>query len=619
MSSVARRMYLAWGGLLALAAGCLSSDLPPPLPDAGWPTPVRLESSADRLAVRPGGTTSIQFRLVDQQGQVVPGQALHFRLVASGTDARGTGGAVLAFEEALTDDSGKITLQVIAGPERLAASPLLFTLHADALDASRDVVVSVTDRPQATAVVVPVLSAVTDQPISSVRVFFYDSTACHGLSLRNPPKPQRDSPVLVLGQTTPLSATFSSIAADGSHAVLVQAETSDGTVVAARCVDLLGAGLLGADPMRVPVRLQLLYPEPIGRYAVTSNIEFSNLHGLSDLRSTWQTLSTCGAADPARLWLDCTFAALASSPAVPANCTPPTTLTDPVAQALLSRRGTLGGSRCRATKDSLGRPSLEAMTDALFPSPKPRLLSDLAALPDEAIAFASALRIQSTLDISPATRGDGYTATHTLNSLQLSKGSIQRPAISMTDLAAPTVRADGIQVSCASGQFTLQTDHGFTLRLGTAVRQAFAQASLESRSGPGDVYDLPQRIADSATFVQDGDTLRGCAALDAVLCAQVSAPRGCVVEACQAGLRALSNTLGESFSVLEGDGLDFFFLTNGSSAPLIDQNGDGIADAIGSPLSLLSVTSGPGLWSVELRSRSGIDPAYGSWTAERVP
>lgn len=613
-------MYLAWGALVALAAGCLERDLPP-LPDAGWPNPVHLES-ADRLAVRPGGSTSIKFTLRDQEGRVVPDQVVRFSLVAKAGEGRGTGGAVLSFEEALTDEHGNTTLQVIAGPAGLVNTPLLFTLHAGTLDASRDVVVSVTDRPQATAIIVPVLSAVADQGIVSVHVSFYDSTACQGLSLRNPPKSQRDAAELQPGQTT----TVSSIATDGSHAVAVQGETSDGTVVAARCVDLLGADLLAADPMRVPVRLQLLYPQPIGRYAVTSSFEFSTsssefsaLHGLSELRSTWQTLSTCGAMDPARMWLDCTFAALASSPAVPANCTPPAALTDPLAQALLSRRGTLGGSRCRAARDSQGRPSLEAMTDALFPTPRPRLLADLATLPDEAIAFASGLRIQSTLDISAATRGEGYTATHTLESLQLFKGSIQRPAISMVDLAAPITRVEGIQVSCANGQFNLQTDHGFTLHLGTAVRHAFAQASLESRGGPGDVYALPQGIADLATFTQDGTALHGCAALDAVLCAQVSAQRGCVLNACQAGLKALSNTLGSSFSVLEGDELDFFFLTAASSASLVDKNGDGIADGLGSTLNLLSVTpSGPGLWSVELRSRSGIDSAYGSWTAERV-
>ncbi len=614
MSSAERRVLLACGPLLALVAGCLDRDLPP-LPDAGWPIPVHLESSPDRLAVRPGGSSSIQFRLRDETGVAVPSHAVRFSLQGE-SEGRGTGGAALSFEQSLTDENGNTTLQVIAGPATAASMPLLFTLHAAALDVSLDVVVSVTDRPQSAAVIVPVLSAVADQAITSLRVDFYDSSSCSGLSLHDPPKPQRSSPVLSPGQTL----TVYSIATDGSHAVLVQGETLDGTVVAARCVDLLGADLLGTGTMRVPVRLQPLYPDPVGSYEVDSTFEFGNLHGLAQLRSAWQTLSTCGALDPARLWLDCTFAALASSPAAPTNCDPPAALADPLGQALLSRRGVATSATCRGPQDSAGRPSLEATVDALFPSPRPRLLSELAALPDEAVALVDGLKIKSTLDVKPAAQGDGFTATHTLESLQLFQGSIHMPAISVVELAAPSARAEGIQASYANGQLYIQTTHGFTLRLGTAVRHTFARASLGLRGGPADVYAFAQHLFDPATSTQGGSTLHGCEALDAVLCDQINALRGCVLSACQAGLKALGKSLESSFSALEGDGLDFF-LTTGSSAPIIDRDGDGVADALGSTLlNQLSITpSGPGLWSAELRSRSGTDAAFGSWTAQRVP
>jgi hypothetical protein len=115
-----------------------------------------------------------------------------------------------------------------------------------------------------------------------------------------------------------------------------------------------------------------------------------------------------------------------------------------------------------------------------------------------------------------------------------------------------------------------------------------------------------------ATRDDSGTVLRGCDALDSLLCAEVEQAPGCVSAACLAGLRALVQRLDTSFSELDGQDLDFFL---SGSAPIVDRDGDGHAEALGSTSYGLG---GPGVWSAIFKNRSGSAIVYGSWTAERA-
>jgi len=91
-----------------------------------------------------------------------------------------------------------------------------------------------------------------------------------------------------------------------------------------------------------------------------------------------------------------------------------------------------------------------------------------------------------------------------------------------------------------------------------------------------------------------------------------SRPPAVVNAACLAGLKALAQLLDTSFSALDGQDLDFLL---SGSAPIVDRDGDGHADALGSTSYDLG---GPGVWSAMFKNRSGSASVYGSWTAERA-
>ena len=125
-----------------------------------------------------------------------------------------------------------------------------------------------------------------------------------------------------------------------------------------------------------------------------------------------------------------------------------------------------------------------------------------------------------------------------------------------------------------------------------------------------------ETLANLATRNENGTALRGCDALDSLLCAEVGQARGCVSAACVAGLQGSRQRLDASFAALDGQDLDFFL---SGSAPIVDRDGDGYADALGSATAASSSTlGGPGLWSAMFKNRSGTTNVYGSWTAERA-
>jgi hypothetical protein len=87
------------------------------------------------------------------------------------------------------------------------------------------------------------------------------------------------------------------------------------------------------------------------------------------------------------------------------------------------------------------------------------------------------------------------------------------------------------------------------------------------------------------------------------------------VKACQNGLVALATNLSEPFDALDGSGLDFSLF---GAAPVVDLDGNGQADTLGSQGRAGTSSAGTGSWWATLSARSGTYDIYGTWTASRI-
>jgi len=597
-----------WALFIALAAACGNRVLPP-LPDAAPLGPVSIEASSDTLAIPPFGSRQLVFHLRGAQGEPVPNVVMYFSILDD-SSTNGDGGAQLSLSSAITDSDGAVTLQVIAGQGASEQTPL-FTVQASAGDALLDIPIFITTGALATVEIMPVFPdpSSINNPVTATNIYFYDGTACANVSLEHPPPPVRQ--VQTLSVTDP-PATFTSVVTNGVHAVLGRAADAQNNVVAEGCTDVLGASLSAEQPMLILLPLPRLYPSPEGTFQAVSGFTFTTpLPGTASAQTTWMALSNDG-CDPASLWLDCTIDALSTPTADnPLDCQPVAGAGGPLGDLLAARRAVTGGSSsCANQLDAAGNPSLDSEVYALFPAGSLDGLH-LDTLPDELGSALTSLTVHSTLTVTPVAAANAFNIDHVLTGIDLPNAAVHS-LMTMTDLAAPSPEAAFVSGVSRAGQLVISS-HGFTLGLGAAARFAFAASSLAPRLGVADVSAFLQSLLNLATSSNGGTVVQGCDALDSLLCADVGQAPGCVRAACLLGIDALIQQLDASFTALEGQGLDFFL---SGSAPIVDQNGDGQAEALGSSSS--STPVGPGLWSATFKSSTGSTNVYGSWTAARV-
>jgi hypothetical protein len=265
-----------------------------------------------------------------------------------------------------------------------------------------------------------------------------------------------------------------------------------------------------------------------------------------------------------------------------------------------------GMGQCRDKVDALGAASHDAMVANLFPSTRSRLLESLPAMGTEVTQLLDSIELRSTLSIRSTSSPEHYQVSHRLTS-----ASFPLPAsgtsIELLDLGAPVLEARFVPATGHLNELEVGT-HGFTLRLGSVARQAFAQASLVPRGAPADLPAFVSSLFGAATRNETGTLLTGCAALDALVCADVGEPRGCLTMACTEGLGALRRRLDAGFQAMDGDDLDFVL---GGTVHVIDADGDGQADALG------GLSGALGLWLGEVRGRGGPNPLNGTWSGIR--
>jgi hypothetical protein len=608
--------------LVAMAGlGCQVST-PMPVPDAalaGGVTLLATPSPPSQLVIRPGSTGRIRFEVRDEANQPLVEYPIEFAIKGAGDGGEGTAGAKLSTQRCLTGPGGVAVVEVMVGALANGASLVSFQVEATCPGAPKQAVeVLVTTNAYSVEILpVPADDLLGLASVATTRLYFYDNFACGNIDIYDYSASitQARAPHPVdLGA----SYVFKGVAATGVHAVLGLGMDSAGTVQIGGCVDVPGVALLEPEIVRATLLLDHLFPALSGTYRVASEFHLTPAPAaLPPILTAWQQWARCP-FDPARLWLDCTIAALAAEPN---TCVPVASKLGVLGNLLLSSRGTvvppLAGTTssatdtpCRGATDSNGNTSLDAAVDALFSSARTALAElNLGGFPGEIMTLVNAVRLDSQMTIAPAGDPSSFWLDHGLVAVTFPNAivpsTLAAASFTISDLGLPLPTSSGALATFKMGQFFVPS-HGFTLRLGTDALYAFEASSLALRKVAGS-RGLVEQVFALAKSSDQTTPLTGCAAMDAVVCSQIKRSRGCVAAACQSGLVALTANLAAAFKGLDGDGLDFSLY---GSAPVIDLDADGRADALGT-------TGAPGLWSADIAARGGSYVAYGSWSAKR--
>jgi hypothetical protein len=585
------------------------------------------------LVIRPGSSGRIRFDARDESNQPLADYPVEFRIVGDGGD---TAGAQLSTAYSLTGSGGSVVVEVMVGALSSNDRPAAFSVEATCpgAPAAQAYILVTTNVYYVEILPMPADGLLGLASVVNTQLYFYDNSACANLDIyalgasydagesipqaRNPP-PQ---PVSLNS-----SYVFQGVAASGVHAVVGLGLDSARVVQIGGCVDVPGTALLESEIIRATLLMDHLFPAPSGTYQVSSDFRLNPApSALTTIRSAWQQWTRCP-LDPARLWIDCTIAALGPGPN---TCVPVAGQSGTLGDLLLASRGTVvapsaatlagpSDTPCHGAIDNSGNPSLESSVDALFGNARDALTAaNLGAFPSDLAALLDDVRLDSQMTISEANDPNSYWIEHSLVTVTFPNAlvpvTLVPASFQMPQLGLPVTTASGILATFKAGQLTVPK-HGFTLRLGTDARYAFEASSLKSRNA-GDSKGLVDMIFGLAQGSDQGTALTGCDALDAIACGQIKRARGCLADACQAGLVALAENLAAVFANLDGQDLDFWLLSG--SAPVIDLNANGRADALGMAGAAGGVVAGPGLWSAEIATRAGNYVTYGYWSATRA-
>lgn len=594
--------------LAALAGGACGST-----PEAVIPatTPRSLAATPEQISLKPGDTGSARFELRGPTGALLPGQQVTFAIVDSpdtpGVEAQG---ATLTNTVAVTDAAGIAEARVTAG------MPTIFAVRASSANATAEVsvLVAADGAPGAVDVapffVVPAGRAAS--VAATIQVYLYVGDTCAKIPQRGQPRQTRFSRSIPAGNAV---VRYNVVNAPVSYAILGRALDPNGAVRAIGCTDLPGPALVAGGTVQVPLALADVGPDPAGSYAATSELEIAPpLAAAETIAATWRDLTDC-ALDPAQVWLDCTIDALGgASDADPLDCVPATAPggDGALGDALGALRGAfLSGpdgkpTACRGSKTTTGTLSADATAMGLFGSPLPLPLVRLEAAADDAARLFDDTKLRSTMEIQQGATARDVVVSHTLTELVFTvPGATSEVALQALGLPVLSAVAAG---SIDDDDVLTIAQHGFTVRLGTAAREAFGTLGLSRRGLPPTTKGLVAAIA--ALAHSDDQALAGCAALDAALCPRLLKDAGCLMVACGSGLDALATRLTRSFDVADGQALDLYLA---GRTPLLDPHNNGMADRLGD----LQVPSQEGTWTVDLRPQAGRRTVTAQWEAVR--
>jgi hypothetical protein len=544
--------------------------------------------------VSPNAQATLAFVLT-QGGRPAAGQAISFAIIGSYGSSSGPGdqGAIVGAATGVTDAQGLVSVTIQAGSTdfRLQAQ---FQAPAQPLESQVTIVVAT--GPTGTVLVAPFLTPAASPlpPGTTLQILFYNRQDCANLHVDQPEPSARTA---TLGSLSDPPARFTTVETTVGNAAIGVANSGNG-VVANGCVDIPGSSVIAGQTVEVALPLSDASPDPVGSYHVKSTLTFAPpLAAAAALAVPWADLADCP-LDPAQLWLDCTVDALApAAPDDPLDCVPAPGSEGALGDAIAALRGvpltdgTGAPTGCRSARDAAGDPALDARVLGLFGSPAPPALVALPAIAADAASILDSIQLESTLVIAPGSTMGGYAVTHTLTTARFGPGW-QIP-VTLATLALPTLQAF-TSATVANGALVIGSQD-FTLRLGSAARAAFGPLSLVPRGLPADVPSFVSALF--ALAQAPGGSTAGCAGLDALVCPAAGAAAGCLLDACAAGLGALTDKLDGAFAGADGTGID---LSLSGSASLIGPNG--VAERLGTTGTGSSPTA---TWSATLRTSLG--------------
>jgi hypothetical protein len=581
-------------------------------------TPRTVVPMPETVLVQPGATGALGFQVLGPTGAPLPGAPVTFTIVDGPSEP--AEGATLASASATTDAMGLCGTRVTAG---LATE---FHVRASTDTATAEVVVLVADGFVGSVDVAPFFpspggstsgGAHASALATTIQILFFDNTVCHDLPPRAPPQPvRRVVSVLNTGAVAPFDLVSTAV----NHAVFGRALDGHGNVLALGCADLPGSAIVEGSAVQLGLPLVDVGPVATGTFIVTTKLALTPpLAAAAPLAAAWRDLTDC-ALDPAQLLLDCAIDALGpASAADPLDCAPATTPggDGAVGDALGALRGTFVAgpdgtpTSCRGVEDARGATSIDAIAQGLFGSPLPATLVHLAAAADDAAALFDTLVVSSMLTVAAGATSSDVALTHTLTALTFALPG-ETNVVPLQPFGLPVLTAS--LAGTVTESALVVPAHGFTVRLGTAARQAFGTLSLVHRGLPADAAGVVAAVAALAHGVdgQPGQSSArtGCDALDDALCARAGQAAGCLATACRAGLVALASRLDASFDAADGTGID---LTLEGQAPLLDTHDNGFADSLGN----LQIPTQAGTWTVDLSPRTGRRTVAGTWEAIR--
>lgn len=551
--------------LLAALAVCLTAcggDDAPVGPDAGAGGNFVLEVQnppGESIGLPIAGTTTLRVRYLDASARPVAGAAVEFRLLTTGSES--TGGSTLSADSATTDDLGIARVDLVAGAERVN-----FRVEARAPSApSALFYVAVSEGGFTDVQVTPLHEGPRGaEQFASVQIRLYRSVdlRCRDAEVEALPAsvfPPRSLPDFAG------AVRFRNLSAGDSYAVVTWGASETGAALAFGCVDLGAGQVRSGRQLGLEVITSDRGPRLPGPLALESVLDLAPpLAGLGG--AAWDTLAC--PLGPAQLLVDCALDAEVDDGAL--DCV--VEAASPLRDAVEAARTPAGADGCRPPGDALD----DAVAAALAPGHAPATWNQLAAARLELLT-GFALR-------SELRPGTASTARHRLLGARAAVGAAEHEvdlaATTRPILVAPAVPWE----AAADGSFALGR-HGFTLRAGALLAEAFAVLALAPANLAGDDGALGSALLGG---LEDGGA-SGCDALDGLVCAAAERPDGCLA-ACAAVAPALDTELARWTDDLAEGGLDLFLSGAGTA---FDDDLDLAIDALA------------GAWDAELIPRDG--------------
>lgn len=358
---------------------------------------------------------------------------------------------------------------------------------------------------------------------------------------------------------------FENVSAGAAYTIIAWAEVvGNDTRVAAGCVNL-GAQQVPA----APVALELVVSDWPARLPPTSVLDSTiNLTevaaAIEPLARPWSTLG-CAEAGLGQLILDCTIDALAPDGKLDCSVTSEAELVT----TLEARRGPPSSAGCRPAQVATD-PSLDSLlhqavlAGATFPTGTE--LDSLLSIRDDAID-----ELSLTSEIGFYGPGSAYHALHQLSvditgeEREVELRASDRPVLEQTQVGIVHDPAGTLEIA----------EHGFTLRYGRFAAELFHDLALEPAGLGERALELGAALFESAHDAVAGD---GCAAISAIICAELDAESDCAQAACAAASGVVNSLLTAWWRNLDSTGLDLLL---SGSAPLYDFDDDLAIDTIG--------------------------------------